>query len=133
MNIFTEAFQFIFDNISLVLDKTAEHLVLSGTAIGIALIISIPLGVWLGHVHKGAFLAINVSNIGRALPSLAVIAIGITIFGLGFVNNVVALIILAVPIILTNAYVAVDGVDRDAVEAARGMGMREREVLTRVE
>ena len=93
--------------------------------------IAIPLGVWLGHIHRGSFAAINVANVGRALPSLAVIAIGVAILGLGFVNVMVALVVLAVPIMLTNAYVAVDGVDRDAVEAARGMGMRGREVLWR--
>ncbi|MEA2374168.1 MAG: osmoprotectant transport system permease protein [Thermoleophilaceae bacterium] len=133
MNDFVDAFKFIPDNAQLLLDKTVEHLELSGAAIGISLLIAIPLGIVLGHLHRGSFLAINVANIGRALPSLAVIALGLAVFGIGFTNVMFALIILAVPPMLTNAYVAVDGVDRDAVDAARGMGMNGRQVLWRVE
>jgi osmoprotectant transport system permease protein len=133
VNDFANALDFIGSNTGLLWDKIVEHLELSFAAIGIAVLIAVPLGVWLGHIHRGSFLAINIANIGRALPSLAVIAINIAIIGLGFANVMVALIILAVPIILTNAYVAVDGVDRDAVEAARGMGMRGRDVLMRIE
>ncbi|MFL5826858.1 MAG: ABC transporter permease [Thermoleophilaceae bacterium] len=133
VNDFVDAFKFMGDNLSLLLNRTGDHLLLSGAAIGVSLVIALPLGVWLGHLHRASFLAINVSNLGRALPSLAVIAIGISVFGLGFLNSMVALVILAVPIMLTNAYVAVDGVDPDAVEAARGMGMRPLQVLRRVE
>ncbi len=99
----------------------------------IALVIALLLGVWLGHLHRGSFVAINVSNIGRALPSLALIAFGVALLGIGFVNVMVALVVLAIPPMLTNAYVAVDGVDPDAVEAAQGMGMTPTEVLLRVE
>ena len=74
---FVDAFRFIGDNHGLLLHKTVEHLELSGAALGIALAIALPLGVWLGHLHRGSFVAINVSNLGRALPSLAVIAIGL--------------------------------------------------------
>jgi osmoprotectant transport system permease protein len=133
MQDFIDAFKFIPDNAQLLLDKTVEHLELSFAAIGIALLIALPIGILLGHWHRGSFVAINVSNIGRALPSLAVIALGLAVFGIGFTNVMFALIILAVPPILTNAYVAIDGVDRDAVEAARGMGMNGRQLLTRVE
>ena len=112
---------------------TLKHLELSGVALLIALLIAVPVGVWLGHLHRGSFIAFNVAYIGRALPSLAVIAIGIPFLGLGFRNVVVALIVLAIPPILTNAYVAVAGVEPDVVDAARGMGMREREILLRVE
>jgi osmoprotectant transport system permease protein len=97
------------------------------------MVIAIPLGVWLGHRHKGSFVAINVSNVGRALPSLAVISIGLGILGVGFTNVMVALVILAAPVMLTNAYVAVDQVDQDAVKAARAMGMKGLQVLLRVE
>jgi osmoprotectant transport system permease protein len=89
--------------------------------------------VWLGHLHRGSFLAINVSNVGRALPSLAVISIGLGLLGVGFTNVTVALVILAAPVMLTNAYVAVDRVDQDAVRAARAMGMTPLQVLWRVE
>ena len=133
MNDFLDAFGFMGDNLSLLLDKTWEHLVLSGAAVGVSLVIAIPLGACLGHLHRGSFLAINASNVGRALPSLAVIAIGISLLGLGFANVLVALVVLAVPPMLTNAYVAVDQVDRDAVEAARGMGMHPLQVFGRIE
>jgi osmoprotectant transport system permease protein len=130
---FGKAVEFLFDNLGLIRDKTVEHLLLSGAAIGVALVIAIPIGVWLGHRHRGSFLAINVSNVGRALPSLAVISIGLGVLGVGFLNVMVALVILAAPVMLTNAYVAVDQVDQDAVRAARAMGMRPLQVLGRVE
>jgi osmoprotectant transport system permease protein len=133
MHAFVDAFNFFFNNLSLIGDKTVAHLELSLAAIGVAIVLAIPLGVWLGHLHRGSFFAINSSNIGRALPSLAVISIGIGILGIGFLNVLVALVILAGPVMLTNAYVAVDQVDPDAVQAARAMGMRPRQVLMRVE
>ena len=130
---FVDAFRFMADNPGLLAHKAVQHLELSGAALGIALLIALPLGVWLGHLHRGSFLAISVSNLGRALPSLVLIAFGLTIFGIGFWNNTVALVVLAVPPILTNAFFGVDGVDRDVVEAARGMGMTGRQMLLRVE
>jgi osmoprotectant transport system permease protein len=128
-----DAFNFIGNNLHFMLTKTVEHLELSGAAIGVAIAIAIPLGVVLGHLHRGSFIAINASNIGRALPSLAIISIGLGILGIGFVNVMVAMVVLAVPPMLTNAYVAVDGVDPDAVEAARASGMSPAQVLWKVE
>jgi osmoprotectant transport system permease protein len=133
MQTFVDAIEFLFDNLGLIWDKTVEHLALSGAAVGVAMALAIPLGVWLGHLHRGSFIAINVSNVGRALPSLAVISIGLGLLGVGFLNVMVALVILAAPVMLTNAYVAVDQVDPDAVRAARGMGMRPLQTLLRVE
>src|SRR5215212_3006387 len=133
MNDFLDAFRFIGQHTALLWQLTLDHLALSGAAVGIALALAIPLGVTLGHMHRGSTVAINVSNVGRALPSLALISIGVAVLGNGFANVMVALVVLAFPIVLTNAYVAVDGVDPDAVEAARGMGMRAREVLWQVE
>ena len=133
MKTFADAIEFLFDNLGLIWDKTLEHIWLSGAAIGVAVAIAIPLGVWLGHLHRGSFLAINVSNVGRALPSLAVISIGLGLLGVGFLNVMVALVILAAPVMLTNAYVAVDQVDEDAVLAAEAMGMRPLQVLRKVE
>jgi len=130
---FSDAIRFIPAHGDLLLAKTAEHLELSFAALGIALVLALPLGLWLGHLHRGLFFAASVSNVGRALPSLVLIAFGITILGIGFWNNTAALTVLAIPPILTNAYFAIDGVDRDVVEAARGMGLSERQVLTRVE
>jgi osmoprotectant transport system permease protein len=133
LGVFADAIRFVFDNGSFVGEKTVEHLLLSGAAIGVSILVAIPLGVWLGHLHRGSFLAISVGNLGRALPSLAVIAFGLPLFGISFTNVLVALVVLAVPPMLTNAYTGVDGVDRDAVEAARGMGMSGWQVLRRVE
>jgi osmoprotectant transport system permease protein len=128
-----DAFPFIVHHPSLLTNKALVHLVIAAEATAIAIAIAIPLGIWLGHIHRGSFAAINVSNLGRALPSLAVIAMLLAVLGLGRTNLLVALVALAVPPMLTNAYVAVDGVDRDVVDAARGMGMRPLEVLVRAE
>ena len=133
MNTFVDAFRFIGNHPHLLLVKAGEQVELSATALGIALLLALPLGLWLGHKHRGLFLAASVSNIGRALPSLVLIAFGLTILGIGFWNNTAALVVLAIPPILTNAYFAMDGVDRDVVEAARGMGLSESEILRRVE
>jgi osmoprotectant transport system permease protein len=133
LSVFPDAIEFVVDERSLILDKTWEHLQLSGAAMAIGLLIALPLGVWLGHLHRGSFVAINLANVGRALPSLAVIAIGIAFLGVGFTNVTFALVVLAVPPILTNAYVAVDEVEPEAVEAARGMGMTRTQILLRVE
>jgi osmoprotectant transport system permease protein len=112
---------------------TLKHLEISGAAMLVACAIALPLGVWLGHLHRFSFVAINIANIGRALPELVVIAIGVALIGLGFWNVLVALVVLAVPPMLTTAYVGVAGVDPDVVDAARGMGMREGEILRSVE
>jgi osmoprotectant transport system permease protein len=141
MHAFVEAFEFIGRNGSIPGTPglpTLTHLALETLkvgAIGVAIsaAIAVPLGVWLGHVHRGSFFAINLGNIGRALPSLAVLAIGDAFLGLGLTVVELALVILAVPPIVTNSYLGVDGVDGDLVDAARGMGMSEREILTRVE
>jgi osmoprotectant transport system permease protein len=130
---FVHAFQFIGDNAGLLWHKSLEHMALSAVAVAIAIAIALPIGLWLGHLHRGSFLAVNAANIGRALPSLAVLSIGIAFLGVGKANVVLALLILALPPIITNAYVAVDGVDTDAVEAARGMGMRPTQLFAKVE
>jgi osmoprotectant transport system permease protein len=133
LGVFLDGFEFIADERELILEKTWEHLKLSGTAMAVAIVVALPLGVLLGHLHRGSFVAINLANIGRALPSLAVIALGLAFLGIGFTNVAVALVVLAVPPILTNAYVAVDGVETEAVEAARGMGMSGWQIARKVE
>ena len=129
----SDLINFFSDNASLLFDKAVATLWLAALAMAIALVLALPAGVWLGHRHAGSFIAINISNALRALPSLALIAISLAFFGLSRLNITIALVALAVPPILTNAYTAVDRVDPDAVEAARGMGMRERQVLRGVE
>lgn len=133
LGVFLDALEFVVDRRGLVAEKTWEHVQLSAAALGVSVAIAAPIGVVLGHLHRGSFLAVNVANVGRALPTLVVIAVGFAFLGVGFANLVVALVVLGVPPILTNAYVAVDEVEPDAVEAARGMGMTPLQVLTRVE
>jgi osmoprotectant transport system permease protein len=133
LDVFVDSLDFIVDRHELILEKTWEHIVLSVAALAVSILIAVPLGVALGHVHRGSFVAVNLANVGRALPTLVVIALGIAFLGIGFTNVMVALVVLGVPPILTNAYVAVDEVDPDAVEAARGMGMTPLEVLRRIE
>jgi osmoprotectant transport system permease protein len=141
MHSFVQAFQFIGRNgqipgappLPTLIHLTLETLKIAGIGIGIAVTIGLPLGLWLGHIHKGSFVAINVGNIWRALPSLAVLAIGVAFLGLGLRNVELALIVLAVPPIITNAYVAIGGVEGDVVDAARGMGMTGWQILTRAE
>jgi osmoprotectant transport system permease protein len=133
LHTFVAAFRFIGDHPGLLLAKAAEQLELSGAALGIALAVALPVGVILGHLHRGSGVAIAASIVGRGLPSLVLIAAFLTVLGIGFVNNMVALAVLGSGPILTNAYDAVDGVDRDTVEAARGMGMTTTQILGRVE
>jgi osmoprotectant transport system permease protein len=129
----TQLVNFYTDNTSLLLNKMWSHLWICALGLAIALALALPTGIYLGHKHRASWLAINISNGFRALPSLALIAISIAIFGISLINIQIALVVLAIPPILTNAYTAVDQVDPDAVDAARGMGMREREVLFGVE
>ena len=133
MQTLVNSFTFFGQHPGLMWDKTLAHLAITFAAVGVAVAIAIPLGVWLGHLHRASFLAINVSNVFRALPSLAVISIGIAYLGIGFWNVLVALVVLAAPVMLANAYVAVEQVDRNAVEAARAAGMTAWQVLTRIE
>jgi osmoprotectant transport system permease protein len=114
-------------------ELTKEHLKLSGLALGAGLLIALPIGLVLGHLGKGEGLAIALGNAGRAIPELALIAFVLAYFGVGLLNATIALMVLAIPPILTNTFVAVSQVDRSAVEAARGMGMTELEVMTKVE
>lgn len=130
---FADAFHFIADHPGLLATKALEQLELSAAALGLALLVALPLGIVLGHLHRGSSVAIGASIVGRALPSLVLIAAFLTILGIGFVNNMVALAVLATGPVLTNAFDGVDGVDRDAVEAARGMGMTGPQILRRIE
>ncbi len=130
---FVEALGFIVHHPHLLITKAIEQLELSGAALGLALVIALPIGIVLGHLHRGSGLAIGTSIVGRALPSIFLIAVFLTILGLGFTNNMVALAVLALGPVLTNAYLGVEGVDQDAVEAARGMGLSGRGILARIE
>jgi osmoprotectant transport system permease protein len=114
------------------------HLALSGAALVGGLLIALPIGIVIGHTGRGAFLAIALSNVGRAIPSLAILGIVFPIslrlhLGFGFVPTLIALIALAIPPIVTNTYASLRGVDRELVEAGRGMGMGELQLLGGVE
>jgi osmoprotectant transport system permease protein len=114
-------------------DLGVTHMKISLIAIGLACLVSIPIGLYLGHIGRGEFLAISVSNVGRAVPSLALLAFFIAYIGLGEANIILVLFLLAVPPILTNTYVATRQVDRNTVDAARGQGMSEVQIVSRVE
>jgi len=114
-------------------DFTLTHLTLSLTATLIATAIALPIGIWLGHIGRFQFLATSISNIGRAVPALGLIVFFIAFLGVGFVNVCAALVLLAIPPILTNAYVGVRGVDPEIVDAARGQGLTGMQVAREVE
>ncbi len=130
---FLDALRFIGDNPGFLLGKALEQLELAGAALGLALVVALPLGIVLGHLRRGSTVAIGASIVGRALPSLVLIGAFLTVLGIGFVNTMVALAVLAAGPLLTNGYQAVEGVEPEAVEAARGMGMGRAQILLRVE
>jgi osmoprotectant transport system permease protein len=114
--------------------RTVEHVGLTAAAVGLACLLAVPLGLWLGHTGRGGTLAINVTNVGRAVPTFAVLVIlALGPLGLSIWSTLVALVLFAIPPILTNTYVGVVEVDPDARAAAIGMGMSGRQVLSRVE
>lgn len=112
---------------------TLSHLAISFAAVAIGAAIAMPLGLYLGHVGKGELVAVSASNVGRAVPILALLAFFIAYLGIGFQTVIFVLVLLAIPPILTNSYVGVRQVDRDAVDAARGMGLSELQIIRGVE
>jgi osmoprotectant transport system permease protein len=111
-----------------------EHLAISGAAVGAACLVSWPVAVWLGHTGRVGWLTGVLSTLSRAVPTLALLTLfAVTPIGFGNQATVVALAVFAVPPLLTNAYVGIREVDRDVVEAARGMGLSPLQVLARVE
>jgi osmoprotectant transport system permease protein len=117
------------------LSLLATHLELCAASMALAMAIALPLGLLLGHTGRASFLAISVSNIGRAVPSIVLIAVFYAFLPTlaNFATVTLALALLAIPPILTNTYVAVRQVDPDTVDAARGMGLSESEILRAVE
>lgn len=130
---FLEGFRFVADHPGFLAHKALQQLELSGAALGLGAAVALPLGILLGHLHRGSTVAIGASILGRALPSILLIAVFLTVLGIGFVNNMVALAVLATGPMLTNAYEGVDGVERDVTDAAFGMGMSRMQILSRVE
>ena len=113
--------------------RTLQHLGYSLLATAIAAAIALPIGVLIGHTGRGAVFAVNLTNLGRAIPTLGIIILVFILAGFGIVPVLVALTALAVHPIVTNSYVGVRSVDPEVREAAEGMGMRGRQVLWKVE
>ena len=120
-------------------NRLLEYLQYSISAIVVAVLVSVPIAVWLGHKRRWGTTAVNVSNVGRAIPSFAILVLGAQAFGLlelpivGSATTFIALVALAIPPLVTNSYVAVAEVDDDVRDAARGMGMSDLGILRRVE
>jgi osmoprotectant transport system permease protein len=120
-----------------------QQLLLTATALVLALLVGLPVALWLGHLGRGGWLAINISAIGRAVPVFALLALLVTAgwpgtrsagpYGRAGVATIITLALFALPPIITNAYTAVREVPRDAIDAARGMGMTGRQRFARVE
>ena len=118
--------------------RVLEHLRISAIAVVAAAAVALPLGLYIGHTRRGEVVAVSIANLGRAIPSFAILALAFPVslrLGLGLSDwpAIAALFLLAIPPILTNTYVAVKAVDRDTVEAARGMGLAGRDVLRSIE
>jgi osmoprotectant transport system permease protein len=119
-------------------NRLVEHLWLSVTAMAVALAIALPVGLWLGHTRRGGTLAVNVSNVGRAIPSFALLVLGAQFWGIGEVGGMskaalLALIALAIPPIITNTYVGMSEVDEGIRDSAAGVGMRSWQRMVKVE
>jgi osmoprotectant transport system permease protein len=117
-----------------ILELAVQHLAISALAVGIALLVALPLAVWLGHTGKGGAFTVGLSNVSRAIPTLAILTIfAVTPLGFTIWAPVIALAVFAIPPVLANTYVGFREVDRDVVEAARGMGMSTGQLVRQVE
>lgn len=120
--------------------RVVEHLITSGVSVGIATLVAFPAGLLIGHLRRAEFVVVSLGNLGRAVPSFGLILLFVVLFGAGLgwppslrPPAIVAMVLLAIPPILTNTYVGIQTVDPDTIEAARGMGMTELQVLGRIE
>jgi osmoprotectant transport system permease protein len=116
-----------------VVELTLSQLELTLLALGLSLLVALPIGLYLGHRGTGELFAVVLGNIGRAIPELALIAFMAAAIGVGVLNLTIALAVLGIPPILANTFVGIYQVDRATVDAARGMGMTEFEILRKVE
>lgn len=148
MNIVADTWGYLTDPASWtgsggMLSLLVQQLLLSFTALLIALVIGLPLAFWLGHLGRGGFLAINISNVGRAVPTFALLALLVAAdwpgvrtvgpYGRAGIATLIALAAFALPPIVTNAYVAIREVPAPAKESAQGMGMSSWQQFARVE
>lgn len=114
-------------------NRVVEHLLLTAATMLVACAVALPVGIALGYTRRGGAFVVTVSNASRAIPTFAVLILAVVAVGFGFLPNLIALTLFAIPPILANAYVGTAGVDRDVTEAARGMGMSGGQVLRRVQ
>jgi osmoprotectant transport system permease protein len=119
--------------LSQVVELALRQLELTALAMALALAVALPVGLYLGHRGRGELFALSLGNIGRAISELALIAFIAALIGVGMTNLTIALAILGIPPILANTFVGIHQVDRATVDAARGIGMSELEVLRKVE
>jgi len=148
MSVFGDTWSYLLDGASWsgdegMLQLLLQQLLLTITALGLAVVAGLPLACWLGHLGRGGFLAINISNVGRAVPTFALLALLVTMdwpgvetfgpYGRAGIATLLALTAFALPPIITNAYVAVHEVAADVKESARGMGMTDWQQFSRVE
>lgn len=113
--------------------RLVEHLGYTALTLLISLVIAVPLGAWIGHTGRGGFLVVGLANGLRALPTLGLLVLLVGAIGIGLIGPLIALVVLAVPPILAGTYAGVRNVDSAVVDAAKGMGMRGRDVLFQVE
>jgi osmoprotectant transport system permease protein len=114
--------------------RILEHFWYTFAALGLSVVIGLPIGLRIGHTRRGAFLAINTGNAARALPSLGLLMLAVLLTDqIGFLPVLIALVALGIPPILASTYAGISGVDPATIDAARGMGMTGREILTKVE
>ena len=148
MNLFADTWRYLLEGDNWTrdngfLDRLAEQLLVSFTALGLAMLIGLPVALWLGHLGRGGFLAINISNVGRAVPTYALLALLVTVdwpgsgyfgpYGRAGLATLIALGLFALPPLITNAYVAVREVPHEIRLAADGMGMSGAQKFWRVE
>lgn len=119
--------------LSQTIELTLTQLEVTLLALALSLVVALPIGLYLGHRGTGELFAIAIGNAGRGIPELALIAFMAAAIGVGMLNVTIALAVLGIPPILTNAFVGINQVDRATVDAARGMGMTELEILRKVE
>ena len=128
-----EAWHFVLERPDRFIAALATHLALSAAALGLAAAIAIPLGIRIASRERAALAVIGAANIGRTLPSLAVLALAMPLLGTGFAPSLFALTLLALPPVLLNTYAGIRHVDEDVIDAARGMGMSARQILGKVQ
>jgi osmoprotectant transport system permease protein len=113
--------------------RLGQHLYYSGVALLLAVAIAVPLGLLIGHTNRGGFAVVNLANAARALPTVGVVLLVVTLAGIGFLPVIVPLVALAIPPVLVNTYAGIRQVEPELVDASRCMGMRGRQVLSSVE